>query len=126
MIKYMVFDWDGTLADTYPVINSAYAYTFKKMNLPVLSAKEIKEITSSKQNKDIFEYLFGARAAEAKEIYYDYIEKNHCSLKAMPYAKELLDFCMFNNIRSLLMTNKKTNCARTAQIIVTIYKEIGL
>ena len=108
MIKYMVFDWDGTLADTYPIINAAYAYTFEKMRLPVMSVEEIKEVTSSKQNKDIFAYIFGARSQEAKEAYYEYIEKNHCALKAMPYAKELLDFCLLNNIHPLLMTNKKT------------------
>ena len=108
MIKYMVFDWDGTLADTYPIINAAYTYTFEKMGLPVMSVEKIKEVTSSKQNKDIFAYIFGARSQEAKDAYYEYIEQNHCALRAMPYAKELLDFCLLNNIHPLLMTNKKT------------------
>lgn len=33
-IKYVVFDWDGTLADTYPVISAAYDYTFDTLGLP--------------------------------------------------------------------------------------------
>ena len=108
MIKYAVFDWDGTLADTYPVINGAYAHVFKKMKQPVLSVDEIKQITSSKQNKDTFTYLFGDQAAKAKEVYYEYIEKYHTSLTAMPYAKELLDFCKSSHMTALLLTNKKT------------------
>ncbi|HCU58880.1 MAG TPA: hypothetical protein DIC64_02750 [Alphaproteobacteria bacterium] len=109
MIKYAVFDWDGTLADTYPIITSAYDYTFKKMNMPMMSAEEVKKVTSSKQNKDIFTSLFNERANEAREAYYAYIEKYHAkNLKAIDGAKELLDFCLQSNITSLLLTNKKT------------------
>lgn len=109
MIKYAVFDWDGTLADTYPVITRAYDYTFKKMNMPAMSVEEVKKVTSSKQNKDIFTSLFNERANEAREAYYAYIEKYHAkNLKAIDGAKELLDFCLQSNITPLLLTNKKT------------------
>ena len=49
--KYAVFDWDGTLADTYPVISAAYDYTFDKMGLLRIPYDEIKRITSTLQNK---------------------------------------------------------------------------
>ncbi|MBR2299422.1 MAG: HAD family hydrolase [Alphaproteobacteria bacterium] len=109
MIKYAVFDWDGTLADTYPVITGAYDYAFRKMNIPAISVEEVKKVTSSKQNKDIFSFLFHEHASKARQAYYTYIEKYHTkNLKAIDGAKELLDFCLQNNITSLLITNKKT------------------
>ena len=33
MRTFVIWDWDGTLADTYPVTNGAYAYTFKKLGM---------------------------------------------------------------------------------------------
>lgn len=51
-IKYVVFDWDGTLADTYPVISAAYDYTFDTLGLPRIPYDEVKRITSTLQNKD--------------------------------------------------------------------------
>ena len=110
MIKYAVFDWDGTLAETYPVIVSAYCYVFEKLGLKVPSENAIKEAIGRVQNKDIFTYFFDlSKVVEAKKLYYDYIEKFHTkNLKAINGAKELLDFCLANGIQPLLMTNKRT------------------
>lgn len=107
-IKHIVFDWDGTLADTYPVISAAYEHVFKTLNLPPLSYDEIKRLTSTLQNKDTLGYIFGNRKEEAKTAYYDYIEKHHVSeLRAIPCAEELLKFCQDNNFQTYLITNKR-------------------
>ena len=110
MIKYAVFDWDGTIAETYAVILKAYRYVFKSLNLREPTDKEIKEAIGKLQNKDIFSYFFDAsKIAEAKSLYYDYIEKYHLdNLKLVNGAVELLDFCVQNNIKPLLMTNKRS------------------
>ena len=62
MAVFVLWDWDATLADTYPVINASYAYTFEKLGMKdkMLSVDEIKKKTSTLQNKDIFEVVFGA------------------------------------------------------------------
>ena len=75
--KYAVFDWDGTLADTYPVISAAYDYTFDKMGLLRIPYDEIKRITSTLQNKDTLGYVFKERRDEAAGYFYEYIEKFH-------------------------------------------------
>lgn len=107
--KYAVFDWDGTLADTYPVISAAYDYTFAKMNLPAVPYDEIKRITSTLQNKDTLGYIFGERSNEAAEYFYQYIRNFHTErLISQPQAKELLDFCRASGIECYLITNKKT------------------
>jgi len=107
--KYAVFDWDGTLADTFPVILSAYDYTFEKLKLKKISSDELRRILSAVQNKDVLEYVFGEQKEEAAEYFYGYINANHDkNLKPQPGAKELLDFCKRIGVESYLITNKRT------------------
>ena len=108
-IKYVVFDWDGTLADTYPVISAAYNYTFDTLGLPRIPYDEVKRITSTLQNKDTLGAVFGDRKEEAAAAYYDFIGRHHAAnLEAMPGAREVLDFCRGKGLKCFLITNKKT------------------
>lgn len=107
-IKHIVFDWDGTLADTYPVISAGYEYAFKSLNMQPISYDEIKRITSSKQNKDTMGFIFGDKKEQAKKAYYEYITLYHTAkLKLMPNADKLLQFCHDSNIKIYLITNKR-------------------
>lgn len=107
MIKYALFDWDGTLADTYGVLIKAYESTFEKLGLKKISADEIKQISATAQNRDVLSHLYGHQALKAKEIFYAYIDAYHLKgLKPIDGARELLDFCVQNGIEPRLITNK--------------------
>ncbi len=72
--------------------------------------EEIKEITSSLQNKDVLTHVFGNKKEQASIIFDDYIKQNHLNkLKAIKNAKELLDYCKQNNYKTYLITNKRKN-----------------
>lgn len=106
--KHVVFDWDGTLADTYPVIAAGYDYAFDKLAMPRISLAEIRRVTSGLPNKEISAYLFGERKEEAMAAYYDYIEKHHTEkLRLIDGALDLLRFCRDKNCDCRLFTNKK-------------------
>lgn len=109
MIKYAVFDWDGTLADTYPAIVGGYRHVFETLDLPVPSREEIEEKTAKAQNKNVLSCFFDeTQIKRAKDLYYQYINAHHLdTLKAVQGAKEVLDFCVNNKIEPRLMTNKK-------------------
>ena len=108
-IKYVVFDWDGTLADTYPVISAAYDYTFDTLGLPRIPYDEVKRLTSMLQNKDTLGCIFGERRREAADAYYSFIDKHHAAaLEPMPGARSVLEYCQKQHIISILITNKKT------------------
>ena len=108
-IKYVVFDWDGTLADTYPVISAAYNHTFDTLGLPRIPYDEIKRITYTLQNKDTLAYIFGQHKQEAADIYYNFISKHHSvTLTPMPNANQVLEYCKKQNITTILISNKKT------------------
>ena len=107
-ITHIVFDWDGTLADTYPVISAAYMHTFQELFLTPIPYDEIKKITSTLANKDTLGYVFGEKKEQAKKIYYKYIENHHTvELQAIPQAKEVLDFCRDSHFDLRLLSNKK-------------------
>ena len=107
--KYVVFDWDGTLADTYPVISAAYDYAFEKAKVKKVPYDEIKRVTAGMQNKDIWGYLFGDLRNDGKSYYTEYIEQFHTkNLNTISGAKELLDFCRSKGLQNYLCTNKRT------------------
>jgi len=104
--KHVVFDWDGTLADTYPVISGAYNAAFDALGIPRIPYEEIKRITGTLQNREMLGAVFGERKAEASEALYKYIEEHHMDVKALPGAKELLEFCRDKGLDIYLVTNK--------------------
>jgi len=107
--KYVVFDWDGTIADTYPVISAAFEYAFEKVKGKRVAYDEIKKITSGMQNREIWKHLFGDMHNEGKNFYTEYIEQYHIkNLNTISGAKELLDFCRSKGMQNYLCTNKRT------------------
>ena len=105
-VRYVVVDWDGTLADTYPVIAAAYRHTFNALGMPPIDYAEIKRLTSTLANKDTLGFIFGDKKEQAKQAYYAYIEANHkTKLQPIPHAKELLDFCKSKGMQLYLLSN---------------------
>ncbi|MBR1649133.1 MAG: HAD-IA family hydrolase [Alphaproteobacteria bacterium] len=107
--KYAVFDWDGTLADTYPVILGAYKYVFEQLGMKKIPDSELKATLSTIQNKDALKHFFAENASLAAVYFYEYIEKFHTQkLRPLSGAHKLLDFCRNSGIKTYLITNKKT------------------
>ncbi len=109
MKTHIIWDWDGTLADTYPVTNSAYAHTFKKLDMTdqTISFAEVKRITSTLQNKDVLGYVFGEKKEEARKHFYKYIGENHAkALEPIKGSRHILDYCRQKKFNSYLLSNK--------------------
>ena len=110
MTVFVLWDWDATLADTYPVINAAHAYTFEKLGMKnkMLSVDEIKKKTSTLQNKDVFEAVYGAdKKNEARNFYYEYIRANHLEfLEPIEGAYATLEYLANIGAVQLLLSNK--------------------
>lgn len=107
---FVIWDWDATLADTYPVTNAAYAYTFKKLGreAETISFREIKRITSSLQNKDVLAHVFGEdKKDEARKYFYEFIGAKHAEkLEPIKGAYAALEFLASKKAISLLLSNK--------------------
>jgi len=89
--KALLFDWDNTLVDTWEVIHAALEATFTAMGQTPWTLAETR-VRVRQSAREAFPRLFGARAAEASEIFYRAFEDRHLDrLHARPGAEELLD-----------------------------------
>jgi phosphoglycolate phosphatase len=89
--RALLFDWDNTLVDSWPVIHDALQQTLTAMgHLPWTLEQSKARVRLSL--RDSFPVLFGTRWEEARQIYLDAFLANHLErLAALPGAAQLLE-----------------------------------
>ena len=86
----ILFDWDNTLVDSWPVIHDALVVTFQTMGRAPWSLDETKERVR-RSLRDSFPALFGERWEEARRVYLDTFTSIHLQrLTALSGAEVLL------------------------------------
>lgn len=102
----VVFDWDNTLADTWPLIAIAINNTMRAMNKDEWNLQKVKD-TVHKSMRESFPVIFGDDWEKAGEVYKNSYRSMHLSdLKLLPSALELLDKLQEKNILVFLVSNK--------------------
>lgn len=83
----LLFDWDGTLVDSFSVVFGAYQATSQHFKIPPFSEDDVRK-NMRRSSRDLFPSLFGDRAEEAREVFYAYVGRH----KIEPYegAEEML------------------------------------
>lgn len=88
--KALLFDWDNTLVDTWPIIHDALVVTFEAMGREPWTLEETKERVR-RSLRDAFPALFGERWEEARQLYLDTFTSMHLErLTAIAGAETLL------------------------------------
>ncbi len=104
--KAIVFDWDNTLADTWPLIHEAINEVMSSYDKPLWSLQEVKD-KIHKSMRESFPEIFGNKWQEAGKIYVDSYARNHLSkLSLLPGSLHLLEYLNDNDIRVFLVSNK--------------------
>lgn len=86
----IIFDWDNTLVDTWPVIHAALAETFAHFGREPWSLDYVRQ-NVRRSLRDSFPPLFGEDWREATEVFYTAFEKRHLdALVAADGAAEML------------------------------------
>ena len=89
--RALLFDWDNTLVDSWAAIRHALNVTLQAMGQDAWSIEETRARVRASV-RDTFPRLFGARAAEATEIFYRTFEADHLeNLRPRPGAQEMLE-----------------------------------
>jgi phosphoglycolate phosphatase len=90
--ELIIFDWDGTLVDTFELLYAAHNHVRKAMGLPVWTSEQAcHHIRASA--REIYPVIYGDSFSEALELLYDYVENNHLEmLSRMPSSGDLLDY----------------------------------
>lgn len=125
MKKYncVIFDLDGTLADTYQGIQHSYEFAAKKMNLTAPTEKLVNEAIGAPLT-EVFKEKFGLdedNAMEAVKYYRKWYEdRGIYEVKLYPQMKEVCKELKENNIKIGVATLKKQDFAER------ILKNLGL
>lgn len=105
--KAILFDWDNTLLDTWPIIHNAMAHTFTEMGAEPWSLEETKAKVGHSL-RDHFPKLFGDKWEQAGEIYRDAYKSKHLdNLTPLEGALETVQFLQGTDIYASVVSNKQ-------------------
>lgn len=106
MLKGILFDLDGTLVNTIPLIEECYRYTFiEKLGVAVSIPEIMTEL--GRPLKDICQKLVPDQVDEACQIYYDIYNRLHNKLiKEYPGVKDVLFQLKNLGYRLAIVTSK--------------------
>jgi len=110
--KAVLFDWDNTLVDTWPVIHKALYVTFEQLGKTPWTLEEAK-IKVGRSMRDAFPALFGENWLAAADLYrasYRAINIEH--LIAFPDVDNTLKYLQERNIPIALVSNKMGDTLR--------------
>jgi phosphoglycolate phosphatase len=110
--KAILFDWDNTLVDSWPVIHDALNVTLAAYGLEPWTLAETRQRVR-KSMRDSFPALFGERWEEAGEVFYERYAAIHIEkIVAAPYAPEMLRHLHAQGIYLGVVSNKKGDFLR--------------
>ena len=105
--RAILFDWDNTLVDNWPVISDSMNAVFAAFGMPHWTLAETKARTRASL-RDSFPRLFGDRAKEAGRIFSDHFASRHLAeLREMPGAGALLRRLKASGIYLGIVSNKR-------------------
>ena len=105
-VQYVLFDWDGTLANNRDIVVFSLEKVLAEFGLP-----KWDEVKSKRDPRlslwDNFYNIFGDKAKEAYGKYLQtYRQQIPSRLKSFPYAAETLQYCKEQGADLIIMTNK--------------------
>lgn len=105
--KAIIFDWDNTLVDTWPVIHETLNATFSRYGLEPWTFEQTATRVR-KSLRDSFPSLFGEQWEEAGQFFYDYFAKIHLErLEPLPGAASMLRDLKQGGIYLGVVSNKR-------------------
>lgn len=104
--KAVLFDWDNTLVDTWPVIHDAMNATLVAMDHPVWTFDETRARVR-RALREAFPDMFGERWEEARDVFYGRFREIHLErLAVCPGAEDLLKLLLKKNVYLGVVSNK--------------------
>lgn len=106
-MKAIIFDFDGTLADTLPVCFYAFQAVFKQFDNRELNSEEIKAMFGPSETGIIRQNLVHPNQDQAIELYYEkYSEKHHAFVLDNEKINHLLSQLKSQGYKLAIVTGK--------------------
>lgn len=104
--KAVIFDWDNTLVDTWPLIHEAIDTTMEAMGREKWGLEKVRS-TVHKAMRESFPEIFGDEWQKAGEIYKStYRSINLEKIRLLPNAMELINKLEEKGIMQFIVSNK--------------------
>lgn len=105
--KAILFDWDNTLVNTWPIIHAALTHTFTEMGHEPWPLEKTKA-NVRKSMRDAFPDIFGDAWEKAAELYQTQYRATHLQhLEALPQAEDVLKYVKEQGWFCAVVSNKK-------------------
>lgn len=105
--KAILFDWDNTLVNTWPIIHAALHATFTQMGKEPWTIEVVKQRVS-RSMRDSFPLIFGDDWQRAGDIYQQHFRAIHLErLEALPGAEDTLKLLKTMPVYVAVVSNKK-------------------
>lgn len=102
----VIFDWDNTLVNTWPLIQQAIDSTMIKMGKEPWGLKRVMD-NIHKSMRESFPEIFGDQWEKAGEIYKEsYRSMNLKTLEFLPDALKLVDVLRQDGVKVFIISNK--------------------
>jgi phosphoglycolate phosphatase len=103
----ILFDWDNTLVDTFPMIFEAHNEVRRALGHTLWTEDDARRNIRLAM-KDIFPKWYGDRARDAEKIYLDHVRANHLSMMTIiDGTADLMDHIKGRNIPMGVVSNKR-------------------
>lgn len=117
--KAILFDWDNTLVDTWPLIHGGMQFVFENRGLTPWTLQEAKD-RCHESARDAFPKIFPDDWQSAIDDFYKYVRAQHVSETVLlPFARELVESLAILNISLGIVSNK------TKDILVQEIEHLG-
>lgn len=106
--KAILFDWDGTLAETRPAIVDSMEYVLQQYHKEPWDITKAKYRDTSKSLKENFVNFFQKDAEKAYKLYLEYYEENgYNKIKPVDDAEKFMKLCEDEAIELYIISNKE-------------------
>jgi phosphoglycolate phosphatase len=102
----IIFDFDNTLVNSWPVMIDAFNATLAEFSLPIWTEQELKNRIKLSA-RDFFPQIFGKDHLIAKKKYTDAYLLYNKKISPLDYAKDLLSFIKEAGLDCYIISNKR-------------------
>ncbi len=105
--KAIYFDWDGTLADSYGLLEAAHNHARQSLGRPAFEAGEFENYFG-KPRDVLYPLLYGDDEDQARIAFEGFVYENHKTLLApLDHAHEVLKYLKTQDVIIGIVSNKK-------------------
>jgi phosphoglycolate phosphatase-like HAD superfamily hydrolase/ADP-ribose pyrophosphatase YjhB (NUDIX family) len=104
VIRNIIFDWSGTLADDLPAVWQASNHVLKQAGVPEISLEQFRADFRLPFTTFYDEYTPHVALPQLEQWFHAHFRTVQASVVELPHARAFLEFCRAKNIKTFLLS----------------------